>query len=321
MTTYSVAGIGLVTDLLLPELLAEPPGPDATTWTIVAAESLSSPGPHDVLSESHQTDGRLWSRVLGAPDGTYVLDFPDLVGFGIDPTRRVVELVGQPGLADSTRAHLVIDQLVPHLVSLGGHLVLHSSAVAIRGRAIAILGTSGAGKSSLAAAFVQRGHRLLADDYLRLREDAGTYVATAAYPGLRLWDDSATHFGGDADALSPVADFTAKRRLPVEATEPAPVPLGAVLALGYAPEPGAPDCALELIEGRDAFMVLYRQAFRVERAGRAVQEADLDRFVRLAEAVPVLLMEHRRTYDALPNVLDTIERVLDQMGVTADEPS
>jgi hypothetical protein len=322
VTTYSVAGIGLATDLLLPELRSEQPDDGAVTWTMAATDGLSSPGPYDVLTESHQADGRLWSRVLGTPDGTYVLEFPGLIEFGIDPARRTVELVDQPGLADSTRCHLVIDQLVPHLVSLGGHLVLHASAVAIRGRAVAVIGTSGAGKSSLAAAFVQRGHRLLADDYLLLREHEGAYLATAAYPGLRLWGDSAAFFGGDPDALSPVADFHDKRRLPVAGDEPDPMPLGAVIALGYEPEPAAPDCLLEPLEGRDAFMVLYRQAFREERAGRAVQEADLDRFSRLAAAVPVLLMEHRRSYDALPHVLDTIERMLDQLGVTTiSEPS
>ena len=220
-------------------------------------------------------------------------------------------------MAESTRSHLVIDQLVPHLVSLGGHLVLHASAVAFGGRAVAMIGTSGAGKSSLAAAFLQRGHRLLADDYLLLREQQGAYLATAAYPGLRLWGDSAAFFGGDAEALSPVADFTDKRRLPVDEDEPGPVPLGAVIVLGYPSEPDAPDCLLERLEGPNAFMVLYRQAFRLERAGRSVHEADLDRFTRLAAAVPVLLMEHRRTYDALANVLDTIERVLDDVGITA----
>jgi hypothetical protein len=313
-----VAGIGLVTDLHLPELREEPPAGGTTTWTVVVTDAFSPPGPYDVLSEAHQADGRLWSRVLGAADGTYRLEFPGLLAFGIDPATHRVELVDQPGVAESTRAHLVIDQLVPHLVSLGGALVLHASAVAVGDRAVAVIGTSGAGKSSLAAGFVQRGHRLLADDYLLLRQrDDGAYLAVPAYPGLRLWGDSAAFFGGEHQALSPVAHFTDKRRLPVDGDEPAPLPLGAVIVLGYPPEPEAPDCLLERLEGPNAFMVLYRQAFRLERAGRSVHEADLDRFTRLAAAVPVLLMEHRRSFGALRNVLDTIERVLDDVGIAA----
>ena len=66
---------------------------------------------------------------------------------------------------------------------------LHASSVVIDGKAVAFLGISGFGKSSLAACFVSAGYPLLTDDVLRLDEDSGVW----AYPGpacLKLLPDA-----------------------------------------------------------------------------------------------------------------------------------
>ena len=46
---------------------------------------------------------------------------------------------------------------------------------------------SGAGKSALAAALVERGHTLLADDVTGLAPAAGDVLARPAFPCMRLW--------------------------------------------------------------------------------------------------------------------------------------
>ena len=43
---------------------------------------------------------------------------------------------------------------------------LHGSAIAIDGKAYAIVGDSGAGKSTLASAFLNQGYQLLSDDVI-----------------------------------------------------------------------------------------------------------------------------------------------------------
>ena len=45
-------------------------------------------------------------------------------------------------------------------------LPLHGSAIAINGKAYAIIGDSGAGKSTLALAFLNKGFQLLSDDVI-----------------------------------------------------------------------------------------------------------------------------------------------------------
>lgn len=260
-------------------------------------------------------DGSQWCWQAVAPDGTYLMSYSYEVEFGIDPTARRVEIVGPPDGSDDLRRHLLIDQIVPHLVAVEGRLILHASGVVHGGHALALTGMSGAGKSSLAAAFVGRGAELLADDYLLVERQGERYLATGAYPGLRLWRDSAAHFGGDADELPQVAPHTDKRRLGVDGEPSTDLPLGAIVVLG--PEPDDPDvqCTVERLRGRRAFVTLYLQVFRMERTGRERQEADLDRLTHLVRTVPLFLLRHRRDYDALPSVLATLDAALDEVGL------
>lgn len=56
---------------------------------------------------------------------------------------------------------------------------IHVSAVAIDGRAVLIGGLSGKGKSDLALRLVDRGARLISDDYTFVRRDDDRLVASA----------------------------------------------------------------------------------------------------------------------------------------------
>ena len=63
-------------------------------------------------------------------------------------------------------------------------LVLQAGAIDTPLGAIALLGRTGIGKSTLAASLARAGFPLIADDFLLLRDDI---VAVPSYPGLRLW--------------------------------------------------------------------------------------------------------------------------------------
>ena len=87
-------------------------------------------------------------------------------------------------LAPVARHHewpwFVLNQVVGFAATLQGLEVLHASAVAIDGRAVAITAPSGVGKTTLALALVESGARFLADDALALERVGDTVVA---YPG------------------------------------------------------------------------------------------------------------------------------------------
>lgn len=65
------------------------------------------------------------------------------------------------------------------MVTLSADKVLHASCVAVDGKAVLILGQSGAGKSALALTLMAYGARLVADDQVDLRVHDGRVIARA----------------------------------------------------------------------------------------------------------------------------------------------
>ena len=83
---------------------------------------------------------------------------------------------------------LFFGQVLPLVALIHGRAVLHASAVTRDGLAIALSGGSGSGKSSIAAALLERGCDPLTDDCLALDPD-GAWSATAGPAVLVLPGD------------------------------------------------------------------------------------------------------------------------------------
>lgn len=140
-----------------------------------------------------------------------------------------------------------------------GVLSLHASGVVIGGRALAFCGASGAGKSTIAAAFAARGHAALADDVVALREVDGVALAYPAADHLRVWDDSARMLIGEGHALPTLTPTWDKRAFPLDAlgyaVARAPAPLGALFLIAdRTTDDAAP--RVEPLRAADAFVPL-----------------------------------------------------------------
>lgn len=106
-------------------------------------------------------------------------------------------------------------------------LPLHGSAIAIDGKAYAIVGDSGAGKSTLASAFLKRGYKLISDDVIPVSlNEENIPMVTPAYPQQKLWIESLDHFGMESNHYRPIIDRESKFAVPVSsqfASEPLPL--------------------------------------------------------------------------------------------------
>lgn len=216
--------------------------------------------------------------------------------------------------AAGTADHLVRSYLLGIVAALwlelSGAPVLHGSAVTVAGRAVACLSHSGGGKSTLAAALMRRGARLLADDVLALDMQGGPVHCRPAYPAMRLWPDEAGHFVGRYEHLERVDPGQGKRLVPIgeAAFCDEPQLLGAILL----PRRREPGTAVRLTElsPRDAVVQLLRYSY----AGRApefmgLQDRRLGFFATMAQQVPVLRLEYPSGLEHLEAVCQAVERL------------
>lgn len=104
----------------------------------------------------------------------------------VSPARRTVWIrrTGQhPGALWGT----VMGVALPHLLGARGATVLHASCASKDGIAVAFVGPQRAGKSSVAAALLTQGWRLLADDAVVVSVDGARVRVEPSFPAVRLW--------------------------------------------------------------------------------------------------------------------------------------
>ena len=88
-----------------------------------------------------------------------------------------------PGVAPWRWQRFLVGRVLPWAAVVRGLESLHASAVVIDGRAVAIVGQTGAGKTSLAVQLTALGAGFMSDDVLALDEDEG---ALRAHPGAGI---------------------------------------------------------------------------------------------------------------------------------------
>lgn len=159
-----------------------------------------------------EQDGELWAEFRRQGDAVLVR-FPGLVDFAVPGDASHAVCWPAPGVGEATRDHLYINQVLPLLHARRGRLAFHASAVSLDVGAVAFVGESGRGKSTMAASFAAAGHPFLTDDGLILRESGGRYQVEPTHPSLRLWDDSRDALGVSGAVLAPAVAFTDKARL------------------------------------------------------------------------------------------------------------
>lgn len=98
-----------------------------------------------------------------------------------------------------------------------GEMAIHCSAVAAEDGAVLIAGESGAGKSTVTTAFLEKGYRLMADDmaFVEVKED-GKAVVKPAFPYQKLCRNVATEKGHTLEDLIYINEEKDKFLVPFE---------------------------------------------------------------------------------------------------------
>lgn len=153
-------------------------------------------------------DGEWWYVAMEVPDG-HLLRFNRCGDFVFSPDLDRIEIRRSPG---AVREHLIpvlaAGTMLAFLLMLRGSTVLHASAVAVDGEAIAFTGPSGGGKSTVAALMCRAGAALVTDDVLAIDVD-GTPSCVGAAEELRLRSNAASLAADDGRSRATADNRTA----------------------------------------------------------------------------------------------------------------
>ena len=264
-------------------------------------------------------DGQPWMWAARHGSG-FLLRYVGMADFVVNARGSEMALAhAEPSAARETIGHLLLDQALPMVLSLRGIATLHASAVATSRGVCAFMGPSGAGKSTLAASFAMAGYPVLGDDCLAIKEDRG-FLAIPAYPGLRLWTDSAESLCAEWKDAPAVAHYTRKRRVlsaPVVENFPArPRRLAVIYCVAREPEGVLAAPQIRPMRPNEVFLQLLSASFMLDITDRQVLTRNLRFIERLLASVPVRRLMIPAGFSSLPGARDA---VLKDMG--AAEPA
>lgn len=297
---YRLSELTFDCDRALPELQALGGADAAPAETrVIWSDARIAPIPSTPFSSWLTADGRDW-LTFADHDGGFLLTFPEHGQFEMTRDASVVTVHPFAPTPSETMRHLLLNQILPLVLSRRGRFVLHASAVSFRDRVVAFIGRSGGGKSTLAVACALAGAAIVSDDCLVLNRREGAWSAVPCHTGVRLWPGSLDLFGWPTGAGEAAAPYSEKLRfderhhgLMFEARE---LPIAAILYLppvsaSEAPSPAlGPGAASGALRGSDAVMALTSEVFRVDSRDPIESRRQFTAVGELAVEVPVELM-------------------------------
>jgi len=252
-----------------------------------------------------QAGAAVLPRAVRLSDGETYVRWSDRFEFLVSADGRAIEGRALPGHGgEAFHTHLLGQVLSVALVRQGFE-PLHATTITIDGGAIAFLGESGFGKSSLAAAFLRAGHGILTDDLLMLSPGGEGFVAHPGPPRIKLFPKIARTLLGPRVRGTPIPTMAMKLIVPLgrQQAPGAAAPLKAIYVLG--PPDRARSRAAIVIRRpsmRQACLALIRNAFNTVVTDPQRLSRQFAFSVSVAASVRIKRIAYPRTIAALPRV-------------------
>ena len=285
-----------------PELRPAPGGP--VSWRLEIGMGGAEPPVGEPLGED-AVYGDCHVRCYRRADGGFSLDYDDTGRFDISPDGQVITWYRPQAVVEEAARADVASRVLALAMHAAGTFTLHASAVSLDGRGVAFVGPKYHGKSTLAAALVQRGARLLTDDTLPVRLSP-TPMLLPGVQQLRLWGDAAARVGG-APLPSGAPRKILMTDLAEERIEANAVPFSAAYVLvPQRRDEGEVLVRRERLPAVAATMQLVQHArlaplFRRREAGALFSQA-----AAVADRVPVYVLLMQRDLDRLDEAVEHI---------------
>lgn len=238
----------------------------------------------------------------------YLVRFPGQADFLItapsDPEQTTITGWQDPDCSRQNAANLFHNAILPILGNHTGGLFLHGSAVRLfagdkEEGAVAFLGLSRGGKTTLAGSFAKAGYPFLTEDVIDLAMRDEVYWLQPKRSKLRLFVDSAQHLLGES---ADFADANAKQDVEAGKTLPfsdRPVPLRQIYVLGT---DHRADLSIRRLSLQEALGALLPHAFILDVEDKPRLKQHFSRMADLSRGIGCYALDYRRDYAELPLV-------------------
>ncbi len=277
---YRLFGLSVRSEVALPELVADPGTGEADVRVSLRTIANAPDAPAGLHI-----------------DGDEALLVIPAVGRFLTRGGREMLVEPAPNVSQRNLRLYLLGSAFAAILHQRGLLPLHANAVVVEGRAIGFMGHPGAGKSTLAAWFHDRGFDVLADDVCVVTPGPdGRPLAHPGIPRLRLWREALEAGGRDASAYERSFDDMDKYTVPTDLERALPaVPLSHLYLLEKADD----SASVTRLEGSAAVEAMIANTYR----GAYVRPMGLTRShllacAELARAVPVFRARRRWGYDS-----------------------
>lgn len=230
----------------------------------------------------------------------------DVVYFKVDNGHTISIHMLEGADVGEVRA-MILGGILATLLRQRGLLVVHACSVARDGEAVAFVGDSGWGKSTLAEFFCQNGYRLINDDVVAMDLSGDEVIVVPGYPQIKLRKGAGEALRSDFDTLAPISEIGDKRgSVWTDMFQAEPVPLRRLYFL----EPYATDeTSVAPISKQEA----VRELLTHTRVGHIMTAAsfkasNLAQCSDLVQRVPTAWLHRKKSIQALPKVQELIER-------------
>ncbi|MBF0410876.1 MAG: hypothetical protein HQM10_26260 [Candidatus Riflebacteria bacterium] len=167
-----------------------------------------------------------------AAPGEFLLSVNNVARYYVQGGNRIT-IAPEAGASDDDVTVFLIGSVMAALLHQQNFLVLHASAIEVNGKSYIFAGSSGVGKSTLAAGFHKRGYSIIADDICAVNIKDGQPMVVPGLARLKLWSDVLKKLDIDITKLKLVRNEKEleKYYFPTEKESFSPVPIKSIFIL------------------------------------------------------------------------------------------
>lgn len=254
------------------------------------------------------------------PDQYLVFQYTDGKNFSLfkyNHTTNCLNIYSTPELRFLDILSFLTGPVFGAILRLKNITCLHASVVAVKDRAIAIIGPKGAGKSTLVAELAAQGFAVLSDDLAPLYLNKGVFYIHPGYPMIRLWPNSIKQYSSlSFNSLPRVLSFTEKRFVPLSLNngikqwhfQTHPLPLHSVYLLGD--RTTEKEHKLQCLQQSNSFFSLTQNVYAEYLLEQSSRSSDFLLLGKLASSVSLWQVKRPNCLSSVTDLCRILEKAV-----------